>query len=132
MHSDYNLCMAKHKWGCQWRNWYLSERGIEKKISDIHSFNERILISHFQGNPIATVIVHYAPTEGNTHAEEDYKNLANAVNDIPKHNLLLVLGDYNAHIGKNSTRHTYHENTDSNRIHLLQFAERKGLNSKDI
>ena len=66
---------------------------IEKSLTNIESFNERILVAQFNGNPMTTVIVHYAPTEGSTNCEEHYRNFTNAINDIPKHNVLLVVGD---------------------------------------
>ena len=105
----------------------LVNRGIEKTLTDIEPFNERILIAHFNGNPKTTVIVHYAPTEGSENSEDHYRNLANAVNSIPKHNVLLVVGDCNAHIGKDSANYTYHETTNRNGKLLLGLAEESNL-----
>jgi len=35
--------------------------------------------------------------------------------------MLLVMGDYNVHIGKDSTIFTYHEKTNNNGNHLLEL-----------
>ena len=73
------------------------------------------------------MIVHYSPTEGSATAEDHYKNLANAIKSIPKHNVLLVVGDFNAHIGKEDAAFTYHEITNSNGKLLLDLAEENDL-----
>ena len=95
---------------------------IEKSLCDVVSFNERILIAHFDGNPKTTVIVQYSPTEGSSDSEDHYKNLANAINTIPKHNVLFVIGDFNAHLGENDAKYTYHEKTNSNGKLLLDLS----------
>ena len=94
----------------------------EKTLSEVKSYNERILIADFNGNPRTTVITHYAPVEGSADAEEHYKNLAAAISSIPKHNLLMVIGDCNAHIGPEEARHTFHNETNSNGEHLVNLA----------
>ena len=99
----------------------------EKALISVDPFNERIMCAHFSGNPSTTVIVHYAPTEGSDNAIEHYSNLKNAINDIPKHNVILVVGDFNAHIGKESARFSYHENTNSNGKLLLELAEETNM-----
>lgn len=105
----------------------LVSKTTESALADVKPFNERIIIAHFNGNPTTTVIVHYSPTEGSVTAEDHYNNLANAINSIPKHNVLLVVGDFNAHIGKDDAAHTYHENTNSNGKLLLDLAEENNL-----
>ena len=47
-----------------------------------------------------SVIVHYAPVEGSDEAEEHYNNMSSAVHEVPKHNIIMVIGDFNAHLGK--------------------------------
>ena len=41
---------------------------------------------------------------------------------MAKHNVLLVLGDCNAHLGEEAVKHTYHKRTNSNDEHLLDLA----------
>ena len=80
----------------------------EETLFHVKSYNKRILIVHFSGNPVGTIIVNYAPIAGNVEAEEHYSNLATAISTIPKHNLLLVIGNCNAHLGPTDVQYTYH------------------------
>ena len=66
--------------------------------------------------------MNYSPQEGTQDAIEHYDRLINTIKQIPKHNLLLVLGDFNAHIGKEDANFTYHEKTNSNGQLLLDLA----------
>ena len=86
------------------------------------SHNERIITAHFSGKPAISVIVHYSPTEGSDTAEEHYNNLVTAISAVPKHNVLLVLRDCNAHLGEEAVKDTYHKRTNSNGEHLLDLA----------
>ena len=74
------------------------------------------LIAHFIGNgfPALSIIVHYSPVEGSASAEDHYENLLAAIDEIPKHNVLLVVGDINAHLGEDIAKFTYHKNTNTN------------------
>ena len=90
-------------------------------LSDIQPVCDRILVLHFDGNPKTTVIVHYSPTEGSDDAEEHYESLKAVIESIPKHNVLFVIGDFNAHIGKDDAHHSFHEKTNSNGKFLLFF-----------
>ena len=93
----------------------------EAVLSEVIKWNERILIAHFTGNPAIRVVAHYAPVEGSDSAEEHYMNLADAINSIPKHNILLVMGDFNAHIGKDFAKHAFHDNTNTNGDYLIDL-----------
>ena len=94
----------------------------------MQSFNNRILILYFSGNPATTIIIQYAPVEGSTDAENHhYQNLSSVINDSPKLNVLIVHGDFNAHIGNRYAQHTYHKDTNSNRQHLLDLALERNL-----
>ena len=80
----------------------------------------------FNGNPKATIISCYCPT--NVSEENEivtfYEDLSSLVRSIPKHNLLVIGGDMNAQIGKNRnnkyiqpTQRVKQEWTTSNRFH---------------
>ena len=61
------------------------------------------------------MIIHYAPCEGSKEAEDYYEQLTNAIVSIPKHNILIIIGDFNAHVGKTSiNQYTFNEFTNSN------------------
>ena len=67
------------------------------------------------------------PVEGSAEAEEHYLNLSNTVNDIPKHHIIIECGDFNAHIGRNEAKFTYHTETNNNGKMLLAHSEECGL-----
>lgn len=100
---------------------------IEHLLTEVTSINQRILIAHFSGNPITTVIVHYSPIEGSVEATDHYITLSNTIHSVPKHNLLMVLGDFNAHIGNDMVKYSYHQNTNSNGKLLLEMAIETGM-----
>ena len=91
-------------------------------LADVIAFNRRIIIAHFNGNPAVTLIVQYSPTEGSEEAEEHYTKLADAISSIPKHNVLIIVGDFNAHLGSDDARYTYHTKTNKNGQLLLYLA----------
>ena len=92
-------------------------------------WNERIIVAHFNGNgfPALSIIVHYSPVEGNPDAEAHYENLLGAIQEIPKHNVMLVIGDCNAHLGRNLARYTYHESTNKNGELVSDMVNEAGL-----
>ena len=95
----------------------------------VKSWNEKILIAHFIGNgfPALTIIVHYSPVEGSDSAEDHYENLLAAIDEIPKHNVLLVVGDFNTHLGEDIAKFTYHKNTNTNGKIVNDLVNEAGL-----
>ena len=87
-------------------------------ISRVESFSSRILIAHFNGNPVTTIVVTYRPTEAATSeaAEEYHNDLRNALEIIPAHNLLLIVGDLNAKMSRDRDAKGwyYHQTTNRN------------------
>ena len=52
---------------------------------------------------------------GGSEAEDHYTNLTSATMSIPKHNLLIVMGDFNTYFGQSSVnKYSYHSITNSN------------------
>jgi hypothetical protein len=76
------------------------DKTIESALAEVKPVNERIMIAHFIGNPGVTIVVH---------------------------NLTMVIGDYNAHLGKEVGKYTYHDRTNSNGSRLVDFAQEAGL-----
>ena len=101
----------------------LVNKSVESALGSVQKWNERILVAEFNGNPNTTIIVHYAPCEGSPDAEEHFNNLNEVTASIPKHNVLLVVGDFNGHIGKTHEQYTYHNTTNKNGQHVIDFAE---------
>ena len=100
---------------------------MENALAEIKPQNDRILQANFSGNPYTTIVVNYAPVEGSELAGSHYEKLNSVINDIPKHNMIIELGDFNAHLGKEHVRHMYHEHSNSNGNLLHDHALECGL-----
>ena len=101
----------------------------KSSLASIQAHSERILIANFQGNPATTVIVNYCPTNV---ANEDiieghYDNLRSAIDSIPAHNVLIVVGDFNARVGPEDAKFIYHSETNRNGKYLVELAVEKSL-----
>ena len=108
---------------------FMISKSAETALAEVIPVNERIVIANFNGNgfPALSIIVHYSPVEGNPDAEQHYQNLLAAIHDIPKHNVLLVIGDFNAHLGTDTVKYSYHESTNKNGELVLDMVEEAGL-----
>lgn len=97
----------------------------QELMTNIEKFNDRILIATFAGNPKTTVVVVYSPVEGDSDEirEQFFDNLTTATKAVPKHNFLIVMGDFNAHVGQeDGFKYTYHSKTNKNGHLLINFA----------
>ena len=99
-------------------------------MNSIEKILPRMMVATFNGNPCATVISCYSPT--NVNNEEDvidfYHELSSLARAVPKHNVLVIGGDMNAQLGKTEThKHTFHGNTNRNGNHLSAFIEENEL-----
>ena len=78
----------------------------------------------FNGNPKATIISCYSPTNVSEETElvTFYEELSSLVCSIPKHNLLLIGGDMSTQIGKNrNNKYSLHNTSNRNGQHLTDF-----------
>ena len=101
-------------------------------ISLIKSYGPRVLTVSFDGNPRLTVITVYSPTEASTDedAESFHNTVRQAIADVPAHNLLLLVGDMNARLGKSSMDDRggyFHDRTNRNGELLRDTALAGGL-----
>ena len=101
----------------------------KKALLDVKRISKRILISEFDGNPKTTVIVIYSPTNSAEPSvvEEFYKDLKNTLQDVPAHNFLAIIGDFNARIGPEVAPFIFHKSTNRNGIHLADLLSEFGL-----
>ena len=53
--------------------------------------------------------------------------MASAISTIPKHNVLLVLGDFNAHLGTDDVKYSYHKKTNKNGQLLIDLTLESNL-----
>ena len=73
-----------------------------KTLIRVEMVSERIMIAHFHGNPMTTIITCYSPTNVSEikYIESFYEQLSASSRQIPKHNVRIITGDFNAHIGQ--------------------------------
>ena len=102
----------------------LSPKAI-KSLNKIEKICPRAIIATFNGNPETTIISCYSPTNV---ADEDivtqfYDELSSLIRDVPKHNLLLIGGDFNAQLNaENNKSFSFHDQTNRNGELFLEFA----------
>ena len=86
----------------------LVNRTSSAALAEIKSYNSRIL-AHFNGNPATTTIIHYVPVESTTAAIDRFEHLSDITLIVPKHNVLLLIGAYNAHTGPEDALYIFHD-----------------------
>ena len=95
-----------------------------KTLNSIEWIQPRMMAATFNGNPRATIISCYRPTNVSEETElvVFYDELSSLVRSIPKHNVLVIGGDMNAQIGKNGkNRYSLHNTSNRNGKHLTEF-----------
>ena len=83
-----------------------------------------MMVATFNGNPSATIISCYSPTNISEELEliAFYDELSSLVRSIPKHNVLVIGRDMNAQIGKNGNhKYSLHNSSNRNGQHLTDF-----------
>ncbi|XP_072050156.1 craniofacial development protein 2-like [Amphiura filiformis] len=107
----------------------LLNKNAENSLASVRSHKNRIRIANFQGNPATPVIVTYCPT--NIADEDIVENhnvsMRRAIESIPAHNLLITMGDFNARVGLEDAKFTYHDTTNRNGKYLVELATAKNL-----
>jgi exonuclease III len=104
---------------------------IMNNVIGFEAINERICNIRIKGkyNNVSLVNM-YAPTEdkAGTESENFYEELQSVIDQIPKSDTILVLGDANAKLGKEDIykevngKYTLHELSNRNGEMLLEFA----------
>ena len=83
-----------------------------------------MMVATFNGNPSATIISCYSPTNVSQETEliTYYDELSSLVRSVPKHNIFIIGGDMNAQIGKNeNNKYSLHNMSNKNGQHLRDF-----------
>ena len=107
----------------------------QRALIEFKPINERLLSARFKGKWFdITVLVVYAPTEDGEDAEKDrlYGQLQDTVDKVQRHDLLIVLGDMNAKIGKEEGfksvgGESLHPISNDNGLRLASFAEANNM-----
>ena len=95
-----------------------------KTLNSIERIQPGMMAATFNGNPKATIISCYSPTNVSKETElfTFYEELSSLVRSIPKHNLLVIGGDMHAQIGKNrNNKYSLHNTSNRNGQHLIDF-----------
>lgn len=90
-------------------------KSAKRALAEIRPVNKRVLVVTFSGNPMTTVIVNYAPTEGSDVTGAHYETLSSTVNEIPKHHVIKCR-DFNAHLRSDKSHHSCHKITNEKGI----------------
>ena len=111
---------------------FVISKPIYRCLQNVEVISERILHATFHGNPRRSITVVYAPTEcGPSTAKDDfYASLAEHLEQLKRHDINLVVGDFNARIGTDSHhthpevvgRYCYHDQTNDNGERLATCA----------
>ena len=101
----------------------------KKSFLNIKSFGRRVIVANFSGNPATTVINAYSPTniEQEDVVDEFYDDMRRAISTVPRHNVLVVMGDFNARVGSTDGRFTFHKETNRNGEKLVELTQEFGL-----
>ena len=95
-----------------------------KTLYSIERIHPRMMAATFNGNPRATIISCYSPTNVSEETEQVvfYDELSSLVRSILKHNVLVIGGDMNAQFGKNgNNKCSLHNTSNRNGQHLTDF-----------
>ena len=94
-----------------------------KTVNSVEKIQPRMMAATFNGNPRATIISCYSPTNVSEETELVTFNdeLYSLVRSILKHNMLVIGGDMNAQIGKDGNNKYSLHNTSNNGQHLTDF-----------
>ena len=115
----------------------LMSKHIYKCLQKVEVISERICYATFHGNPQLSITVIYAPTESSSpSAKEDfYTSLTDHLDQVKRHNIHLILGDFNAKVGKDSHathpvivgKHCFHDSTNDNGERLINVCQEFNL-----
>ena len=97
---------------------------VLKTLNNIEKIQPRMRAATFNGNPRATIISCYSPTNVSKETElvPFYEELSSLVCSIPKHNMLVLGGNTNAQIGKNrNKKYSLHNTSNRNGQHIIDF-----------
>ena len=95
-----------------------------KSLIIVEKISHRIITANFNGNPITTVVSCCSPTN----VSEFYNNMSSFTRYVPKHNVLIIAGDFNAHLGiDHDNKFAYHTENNRNGYIIDHFIIENGL-----
>lgn len=118
---------GKHEFGT---GFYVAKR-VADNVIDFKPYNERICMLRIKTKFYnVTLISAHAPTEDKLEETKEifYNQLENVFDSTPKHDMKIVLGDFNAKVGKEAFlapacgQHSLHDATNDNGKKMVEFA----------
>ena len=103
-----------------------------KSLNSIEKIQHSMMVATFNGNPRATIISCYSPTNFSKETEliAFYDELCSLVRSIPIHNVLVISGDVNAQSRKNAkNKYSWHNTSNMNGQYLTDFPIENRLTS---
>lgn len=102
----------------------LSSRASDNLLS-LTKVSKRIVVAEFNSSPKTTFISCYSPTNVSDEAAVDdfYSSLSRVVLNTPAHNFLIISGDFNAQIGLDNVKFSFHPSTNRNGHKLFDFMQ---------
>ena len=107
-------------------------------IKSTLKISHRTILINFDSNPALSIICTHAPTDnrnlteaGSIIVQDYYDELSTTIGNLPKHNILFVVGDFNARIGYDRHitspqligKHTLHQQTNENGEKLVDLCQ---------
>ena len=134
-HIDNHLLITSSAWRNQAQAavggvGFLLNKKAESALCETISISGRILKATFSGNPECNLIAAYSPTNCKQYSDDSdqfYDRLRTTIDQIPPHNLMVILGDMNAKISQAHVRYAHDKRTDENGSHLIELACEKSL-----
>ena len=95
---------------------FLVSSRVSENLVSVEPISPRIIVLELQGNPKSTIICAYSPHNSSPIEDMDtfYADLRSVLSNVPAHNILAVLGDFNAKIGPDVQKFSYNESTNRN------------------
>lgn len=129
--KDFSLYYSGAKKQGQHGVGFVLMRGVRDKVLEYKPINERLAYIRLQAKPVNVSILNvYAPTEIADKEDKDevYEKIEEEVDKMPKEDAILLLGDFNAQIGKEdyieqvAGKYTIHDKTNDNGKRLCNMA----------
>ena len=112
-------------------------KGLKNSLIMYNPVSERVLAARIHSRHInVSVVVGYAPTEDSDAGLKDnfYQQLADTFDELPGHDIKLLLGDFNARVTSDNSawpgvlgRHSLHSSSNDNGRRLIDFCAMHGL-----
>ena len=110
-------------------NGVLLSAKASNNLLSIEPISPRIMVLELDGNPKTTVLCVYSPTNTSPIEEIDdfYTTLRTTIEQVPPHNFLVLAGDFNAKLGPEESKFSFHSKTNRNGEMLMDFVQEFNL-----